>query len=144
MTDDDEDKRLLDKFGSHAMARRPVPKEQRSGHLVNGGFTLGLFLFLGFALADSRRVMPSMTLIIAIYAIGLIATAIAWFWDFRWKEELYLIGKVAIVYSLVVLILAGQFLFALGAFVFLLVVLIYPPIARQTHEAVRNRRRQGL
>ena len=134
------DKRSLNTFGSHAMARRPVPKEQRSGHLVNGGFTLGLSLFLAFALADSRRVMPSMSLIIAIYAIGLIATAIAWFWDIRWKEELYLIGKFAIVYSLVVLILAGQFLLALGAFVLLLVVLIYPPIARQTHEQVRNQR----
>lgn len=126
------------------MTRKPILKSQRNGHLINGGFTLGLALFLSFAIADSRRVMPPMTAIIAIYAIGLIASAIAWYLDFRWREELYLIGRLAIIYSIVVLILSRQFWLALGAFVLLLAVLIYPPIARQTHEAVWNRRRQGL
>jgi CHASE2 domain-containing sensor protein len=88
--------------------------------------------------------MPSLAFIIAIYAIGLVTAAVAWYRDFRWKNEFYTIGISALIYSTAVLFLAGQFWLALGAIMFVLVVLIYPPIARQTHEAVRNRRRQGI
>ncbi len=113
------------------MARKPIPPSKR-----NGGFMLALSLLLSFAVADSRRVMPSMSIIIAICAFGVIITAVVWYWDFRWKEEFYLIGKVAVVYGIAVLGLAGQFFLALGLIILLIVVLIYPPIAKQTHEAV--------
>jgi hypothetical protein len=82
--------------------------------------------------------------IIAVYAIGLVTYAVAWYRDFRWTKEFHTIGVSALIYSTGVLILAGQFLLGLATVVFVLVVLICPPIAWHTHKAVRNRRRHGL
>jgi CHASE2 domain-containing sensor protein len=126
------------------VAKKPGLIAQRNVRPINGCLGWGIAFVAALGVVDSRRVMPSLAFIIAVYAIGLVTAAVAWYRDFRWKTEFYTIGMSALIYSTAVLLLAGQFLLALGAFVFVLVILIYPPIARQTHEAVRNRRRHRL
>ena len=119
------------------VARKPVPKARRNGHLINGGFTLGLALLLGFALADSRRVMPSTSSIIVTYVIGLIVIVVTGLWDFRWQQELSTIGQVIVMYSFTILVLAGQFLLALGTFCLFIMVMLYP-VARTIRSQVRQ------
>ena len=125
------------------MARKPIPPPKRNGHLINGGFALGLALLLGFAIADSRRVMPSTSSIMVTYAIGLIIILVTGFWDFRWQQELSTIGQVIVLYSFTILMLAGQFLLALGTFILFIMVMLYPiarTIRRQVRQQIRDRR----
>lgn len=84
--------------------------------------------------------MPSTTFIIATYVIGLIGTAVAWSWDFRWNQEISMAGYLAIVYSITILVLSGQFLLALGAFARLIAAIVYPTVRKYIRQQIRNGR----
>lgn len=122
------------------MAKRPVPKAQRNDRPINGCLGWSVALLLALGVVDSRRVMPSLAIIIAVYAIGIVATAVAWFKEFRWQTEFYAIGMSAIIYSIVVLILAGQFLLALGALAFVGPTIVIPALYRRNKQMKQHRR----
>jgi hypothetical protein len=94
-------------------------------------------------LGGVRNVMNSQTLILGTYFIGVIAAAIAWYGKFRWKQTLWTTGMVLSSISMAVMLLTGQFWLLGATFFFLLAVIIYPTIAKQTHEEVRRRREQN-
>ena len=84
--------------------------------------------------------LNSEALILGTYIIGATAAAIAWYGNLRWKQALWAVGMMFAVYSTASMALTAQYWLAAFAVVFLLAVLIYPPIAKQTHEEVRRRR----
>lgn len=94
-------------------------------------------------LGGVRNLMDSQALILGTYFFGVTAAAIAWYGNFRWKQTLWTIGMVLSSVSMAAMVLTVQFWLLGGTFFFLLAVIIYPTIAKQTHEEVRRRQEQN-
>lgn len=103
-------------------------------------FVIGIVLVVAMSGA-LRSLMTSEMLIVGMYLVGAALAAIAWYWNSRWTQTLWTIGMLFAVYSTASMALTAQYWLAAFAVVFLLAILIYPPIAKQTHQEVQRRRR---
>jgi hypothetical protein len=104
--------------------------------------SVGLFV-VAVALGGVTTLMGNEVLLLGAYVVGATLAAIAWYRNFRWKQMLWAVGMMLAALSTAAMALTGQYWLTAGAFVVLLSVLIYPPIAKQTHEEVRKKREQN-
>jgi len=84
--------------------------------------------------------MGNEVLLVGAFLIGATLAAIAWYGNFRWKQALWAVGMMLAAISTAAMLLTAQYWLAAGTCVVFLTILIYPPIAKQTHEDVRRRR----
>jgi membrane protein insertase Oxa1/YidC/SpoIIIJ len=113
--------------------------QTRNLRRLNPVLAIGIVVVLT-GLGVVRGVLGNEALILIAYPVGVTLAAIAWFGNFQWKQALWAVGMMFAVYSTASMALTAQYWLAAFAVVFLLAVLIYPPIAKQTHEEVRRRR----
>ena len=116
------------------MARKPIPKLQRKPQPAHSRLAVIVYVLFALAVADSRRIPPPLIVTLVVYGIGVVASVVAWLWEFRWKSEVYTIGMLATVYGLVVWMFAGQFLLALGAFCLFITAIVDPVVRRQIRQ----------
>lgn len=88
----------------------------------------------------TRSFLANETLILGTYLVGVAAAAIAWYGNFRWKQTLWTIGLLLAAFGMAAMFLTAQYWLAVGTFLFLLAIIIYPTVRKQTHEEVLRRR----
>ncbi len=125
------------------MSRRRIPKPQMTFPRTNRRLAMGLTVLIAFAVADSRRVMPSTSFIIGTFAVSLILLTATWFRNFRWQQIVHTVGYFASLYCIIILLIAGRFWLALGASLLVLVVILYPSL-RYFRGQMRRQIRDGL
>lgn len=108
---------------------------------INPILAIGIVVVVIGITGIARGFIENQVVILGAYACGVVATATAWYGTFRWKQTLWTIGMLCLGVSTAEMVLIAQYWLAVGAFFFFLVVILYPTIAKQTHEEVRNRRR---
>lgn len=128
--------------GSSALKSTPNLYQTRGLGRVSHILSFGLFVVI-VALGGVSTLMGNEALLVGAYLAGATLAAVAWYGNFRWKQALWAVGMMLAAVSTAAMLLTTQYWLAAGTFVVLLTVLIYPPIAKQTHEEVRMRREQN-
>ncbi|HKW20676.1 MAG TPA: hypothetical protein VJO13_04815 [Ktedonobacterales bacterium] len=77
--------------------------------------------------------------IIVVYIFGVVTTAIAWGWDVRGKGLLYVVGVLALGYSLATMLLTAQYWLLVGAFVLAILGIGLTALLRLNNDIERNR-----
>jgi hypothetical protein len=100
---------------------------------------LAIIAAVAVALTLAHRVMGSEPFILSTYLVGAAVALLAWFWDFRWTEWVWVAGMLVLLNSLILMVLTAQYWLAAGTSALFLAISLFP-LARTRVRAVRHNR----
>lgn len=114
-------------------------RSTRNVQPLNRGLIIGLAIAVILTIGVGRGSLGSEPFIIALYLIGAIVAAVAWSWDFRWKQIAWIVGVFALGYSMATMLLTAQYWLLVGAFVCSIVFVTIPALYKLNKQIERDR-----